>query len=159
VNDSVRATLGFATGRHYFEIKVSSLSATPFSGIGAANKALSLELGFPNDGTSCGYMASGDVSCSATSGPAWSVGGIVGVAVDLNGNAIYFAYNGAWVGGANPAADAGGFPLSITTAYPLANVSSGAVTNDAFKANFGASTFVHAPPAGYTAWCAAPGGG
>lgn len=83
-----------------------------------------------------------------------STGDIIGMAVDLGAQLIWFrvAPAGNWNGSgtANPATGAGGFSISALTPplYPI--ISSGS-TGDIVTANFGGSAFTGAVPAGFTA--------
>lgn len=155
VNDSVRATVGRSSGKRYFEIAILVRGASNYHEHGLATKGLSLEVSPSSDSNGgCGLGVSGKIQCSATTtvlvGASVGQGDVIGVAVDLDQATVYFAKNGTWLAGANPAAGTGGAKLVNGTSpvfYPVANISDG----DRIRANFGLAAFTHTPPAGFQA--------
>ncbi|TMQ24164.1 MAG: hypothetical protein E6J90_08900 [Deltaproteobacteria bacterium] len=154
----VRAVSGASTGKRYWEVTMTAwvgngtgiglatLAAVLFGGAVAGQavvtKAITSFGGIQINGTYSG-VALGSVTD----------GGIVGIAVDLTAGLIWFKYLGSnWnnSGTANPATGVGGISLgalSGTILFPFLGAASSGVTA---TANFGASAFIGAVPAGFT---------
>jgi hypothetical protein len=84
-----------------------------------------------------------DAACTYSSGE------LIGVALDLEDDVIYFSLDGVWQGGADPDAGTGGTPLGSLSGdiYPAASLN----ILDTLSVNFGQADFEHAPPHGFKA--------
>jgi hypothetical protein len=162
-NIGVASLTAFTTGKYYFEIVSQVLvgagghvglksSTNPSFGGTAMQAVLSVVPGAGNDIFSSGVNTGKDAGGTA------AVGGVFGFAVDLTARLGWVRYsNGDWNGeaAANPATGTGGVTLPPTDAVvPAVRFASG-VSTDALTANFGASAFSGAVPAGFTSgWTA-----
>jgi hypothetical protein len=105
-------------------------------------------------------MAVGNITLSNSNMTATGGGGpIIGVAVDLTANRLWFwnptaqRWNGAASGTQNPATGTGGYDISYITGAKFPAWSGFNGTNgDVCLANFGASAFQNALPSGFSSW-------
>lgn len=144
----VNAASGKSSGKYYFEITVvTQTNLNTYVGLGAVGgsaKVYTNVLGAVKIGASSTAIALGAISN----------GTVVGFAVDLSPNLIWFRNGPAasWNGNAsnNPATGVGGvdFTSVAGTQYPVFGCTT---TGQVCTANFGASTFVGAVPSGFTA--------
>ena len=77
---------------------------------------------------------------SAYSGVAWNSGDIIGIAVDLDNNYIYFSRNGSWINSGDPTSGSSG----TNSAFSLGTPSTGFYyfgVNDADNAGSSANTY------------------
>lgn len=120
----------------------------------------------PNGGYGVGYYSNAlnavnaifyqDSALSHVNGIVWGTGAVIGMAIDLDNQRLWFTTNGVdWVGTSgtpNPATNTGGFDISVLLGhncrvYPAVNL----IGAGTYTANFGATSFTHAPPSGFTA--------
>ena len=115
----VKSTLGVSSGKWYIEAKAVSGSASDYQiGIISSQVVGTQELGnYSNDYSY--YGASGDYrnNNSFTSyGNSYTAGDIIGVAIDLNNNKLYFSKNGVFQNSGDPTSGSTGTgAISITT--------------------------------------------
>ena len=114
------STLGMTSGKFYAEFKQGSGGSDSMFGISSTEAtSTSAELGnYPND---YGYYQADGKIWSNNSyvvnpyGATWSAGDIIGVAVDLNNNKLYFSKNGTWQNSGDPTSGSTGTgAVSIT---------------------------------------------
>ena len=114
------STLGMTTGKWYAEFKQGSGGSDSMYGISSTQAtSTSAELGnYPND---YGYYQADGKIWSNNSyvvnpyGATWSAGDIIGVAVDLDNNKLYFSKNGTWQNSGDPTSGSTGTgAVSIT---------------------------------------------
>lgn len=105
----VRSTNDYTTGKWYFEVTVNAASVIGNVGVGVDNNVESLNGAAGQSGSIC-WTGNGSVNYNSTSGAytaaSFTVGDVLGVAVDLVNMAIWFRDNGGnWnnSGSANPA--------------------------------------------------------
>jgi len=145
-----RATLSKDAGKWYWEITQNvAASAYSYHGVATNQATLAGFLGADQYGWSyagTGYKANANSSTSF--GAAFTVGDIVGVAVDIDAGKIWFSKNGVWQAGGNPATGANpAFSnLSGKTLFP--SISLYTNTNQG-TANFGAHSFQYPIPSGF----------
>lgn len=150
----VRAVAGKSAGKWYFETTMANGgSAADVIGLGLAGAVLTTT---GPAGTVVVFPSFINVNASsvlAFSGMANGV--VVGKAIDLDAKLIWFriAPTGNWNNNAanNPATGVGGVNIAVIATgplYPIFQV--GAASGHAATANFGASAFVGAVPAGFT---------
>jgi len=113
------STLANSSGKYYAEFKVTSGANNTFIGISAGVKAVYLGHNLYD----YSYVGSnGQIytnQASTNYGSALSTNDILGVAMDLDNNKLYFSINGTWQNSANPSSGTGGHtivaPSSTTT--------------------------------------------
>jgi hypothetical protein len=145
---TVRATLGKATGKWYWEITFGSPPERDV-GIAKATHALGTYCGGTSDSWGY-YLGDGKVYTGADSGTAYGgtagAGAVISVALDMTNGKVFFAINGTWQSSGNPAAGTNpAFSGLSGTIYPCI----GGGDNGIATANFGASAFAFTPPAGF----------
>jgi len=148
-------TLGMTSGKYYAEIKCVAKSSSQIemiAGITSTSSASTTdELGhFAND---YGYYSNtGEYRNNNTLssyGNSWTQDDIIGIAVDLDNNKLYFSKNGTWQNSGDPTSGATGTgAISITDptstpkgAYFFAVTNWSASSNATFDANFGNGYF------------------
>jgi hypothetical protein len=148
-NIVVRATIGKSSGRWYWEVRADSASYMGATAIGVTTMSTPLDEGLDPGASyrSMGMLVAGagdsDAACTYSSGE------LIGVALDLEDDVIYFSLDGVWQGGADPDAGTGGTPLGSLSGdiYPAASLN----ILDTLSVNFGQADFEHAPPHGFKA--------
>ena len=113
-------TMGFNSGKWYWEVKYDAKSGDTHSKIGIESIMKAYPNGYEAD--SYGYRSSNGKKVNGgtftTYGDSYTVGDIVGVAVDLDNNKIYFSKNGTWQDSGNPASGASGTGAAFTVGTP-----------------------------------------
>jgi hypothetical protein len=161
---SVRSTPGIFGERYYFEVRISTLSGDTQHYVGVGSPAAAIG-NYPGaDANALGYRANGDWETDGFAQPlgtAWAANDVIGVAIDARPAAqgaraqhfrVWFRRNGTWQGSGSP--DSGtGFvkPNAGVTGVANAMIGVNTASANAGTANFGQSTFAHAPPSGYIA--------
>ena len=178
-----RSTIGMSAGKWYMEFKATSIPEHGYFGIcvdGPDDNTTFLTNGGRNDHVEYGYKTSDGNSYTNTGsssyGDTYDDGDIIGVALDLTNNKLYFSKNGTWQNSGDPTSGATGTgAISITAAasngfgeyfFCCADGTSG--TSGTFEANFGSPAFTissgnadangygnfeYAVPSGYLALC------
>ena len=148
------------TGKYYFE---TTFHATRVSNSIGVLRSTGTFTNLVN-GVDCSIVYSGGAiqTNGANTGPgvgAFTAGHIACFAVDLTARKIWICRNGgSWNGVAgNPATGVSGYDIAPTFAVsPALAMSNYPAVNDGWTANFGATAFAHAVPAGFTpGWPAA----
>ena len=144
-----RATIGVSSGKWYWEVEWDATSATsaescigittavlnPYSqciGQGAAN----VSYGYRNDAQK---FSGGSVS---SYGATYTVGDVIGVALDLDAGTLAFYKNGSAQGTAYSSISGTYFP-------GISDVDNNNSRNSTFIANFGQRPFAYTPPTGF----------
>jgi hypothetical protein len=155
--NGVRAVRGNNSGKYYFELTATTwttlndqaglaLSTATFSTAPATTGKATVNGG----GTIFVNGASTGVGIGTVSS-----GTVVGIAVDLTANLIWFriAPAGNWNAGgtANPATGTGGISISAIAGTLYPTFGGGAANSQVGTANFGASAFTGAVPSGFAA--------
>ena len=175
------STIGASTGKWYAEIRIDA-SSQPDVIIGVGSNIeninrLGTYLGTGSDPTSIGYFSAdgekyiNDVSSSY--GNSYGNNDIIGVAMDLDNNKLYFSKNGTWQNSGNPESGAtgtGALSLTANLTYFIGSAHATTTTRTStYSANFGNPTFTgtdqsdgnsrgsfeYAPPSGYLSLCTA----
>lgn len=145
---AVRATIGKATGKWYWEITVDSGTGQSLHGIANASATLAGFLGGDGNGWSYFNATGNYANNGAFSGSAdtWTTGDKIMVALDMDNGKVFFGKNGVWQSSGNPATGANPAFSGLTgTLYPANSYNSaGAATT-----NFGAAGFTYTVPAGF----------
>lgn len=157
INGSGRASsAGQSSGKYYWEYTYVNVSQTTtgagFGSTGAALPINTTQAGATGLGGGGGMFVNG-VSQGSLSTRA--NGDVIGIAVDLTANLIWYriAPSGNWnnSGTANPATGVGGFNISALTKPLVPTFYLSTATGQALTANFGKTAFSGAVPSGFTA--------
>ena len=143
---SLPATLGVSSGKWYYEAKIKSFSTGLHLGIIDYSQV-------PNSNAyayqySRAYMYKDDGNkannnTSSSYGNSFTTGDIIGVAMDLDNNKIYFSKNGTFQNSGDPTSGATGTgsAFDITSGYNYTPVFSTNNTSDQIEFNFGNGRF------------------
>ena len=147
-----KATIGFTQGKWYFECKLTTQSGSQVIGVASENMSSGTTLG--SDANGWGYVIE-DNSLYGANGKSYhnnslssvlqtfANNDILGVAVDMDNQALYFSVNGTFVSSGNPASGAsktGAVFTNLPTSgfvFPCFRSTSSGVVN----ANFGSPAF------------------
>ena len=117
------STLGVSAGKWYMEAKLSAAAGggTRIGVVGRTSTAINEGLGDRQD--EIAHQTNGDLKVNGTTtsswGSTWTVGDIIGIALDLDNNKIYFSKNGTYQASGNPSTAANG--VTITAADSTTN--------------------------------------
>jgi len=123
-----QSTLGASSGKYYAEIKWIEDSNTRYSYIGLYDVD-----GYAQKISGYPYMAdmancyglkdsNGNINSGASStsyGVSYGAGNIIGVAMDLDNNKLYFSKDGVWMNSANPSNGTGGYSITANKTYVI----------------------------------------
>ena len=180
------ATLGVSKGKYYWEVKYDATSGSNYNLIGIAERPTISATDYLGSVTSIAnygyYSDNGKVyakSGTATSyGNSYSAGDIIGVALDLDNNKLYFSKNGTWQNSGDPTSGSTGtgaisidaassttsgfyFPafgdygstINITNSINFGTGYFGQTAVSSAGTNSGIGTFEYNVPSGYKALC------
>jgi len=159
-----RVAVGKTSGKFYFEVTTTTIvtGGGGNTGVGVATTS-STYTGMGTNGTSGAevFVSNGGIYASGVSSGlpgigACTSGNVIGCAIDLDLRRAWFrkAPAGLWNGSAtgNPVLNDSGAIIPAGTIAPICTFDgSGATTGNVFTYNLGASAFVGAVPAGFTA--------
>ena len=144
----VPATLGNSTGKFYWEIKLTTITNWTQNGIVSNigyNALNGTYVGNITNGVAMN-TGGGDIYTAGSSAQAWfgsarSQGQIIGVALDLDNNKIYWSCDGVWGNSSNPSTGSNGYsiPSALTDDKPIFPAAS--VENCVVDYNFGNGYF------------------
>jgi SPRY domain len=136
----VRATIGKASNKWYWEVTDNVSSATFRVGIANSSAGLTTLLG--GDANGWAYSPAGNKVHlgNVVYGATYTIGDIIGIKLDMTAGTIEFLKNNVSQGVA--------FTGLTGTIYPAAG---GSFSTTSSTANFGATTFTYSVPAGYNA--------
>lgn len=153
-NKSIRAKTGKSTGKHYWEVTwVSRSNASWVARIGIANSSSNLEALLAEDANGWAYYANSgnkvNNGSSTAYGSAYTVGDVIGVALDLDNGKLWFSKNGVWQASGDPAAGTNPAYTGLSGTLMPALGHTGAVSgNDVYTINVGPS-FTYSAPSGF----------
>ena len=140
-----QSTLGASSGKYYAEFKLISNSGTWYSYVGIydldgyAQKVS----GYPylSDMANTYGLKDGNgqihTGGSGTSyGVSYGTGNIIGVAMDLDNNKLYFSKDGTWMNSANPSNGTGGYSITADKTYAF-GIQQYAQNSIVWSANYG----------------------
>jgi hypothetical protein len=174
------STLGVSKGKYYVEAKLSAddSNAARIGAVGRPSTATTNGIGDRQDEIM--YQRNGNLKINGTAtsswGSTWTINDIIGIALDLDNNKIYFSKNGTYQASGNPSTGANGQTITAASStidgfYRFGfgdNNSTGSCT---FQYNFGQGffgttavasaqtpddgigVFEYDPPTGYRALC------
>mgnify|MGYP003652010488 CR=1 FL=1 len=143
------STMGVSSGKWYVEAKLISSSYLLFGATG--NVSTGTTQGIGNAAGQVSYSGQDgalrlDGVYTGTWGSTYTAGDIVGVALDLDNNKVYFSKNGVWQVSGDPSAGTGGVTISASSTTLTGNYFFGSSDNDSgasstFSYNFGNGYF------------------
>ena len=144
------ATVGVDSGKWYYEYTVNG-TITNFLGGWADSPNLNWTDAVGNTSRSYGYYNTGNVRNSNNNtsfGATYTVGDVVGCAIDLDSYKIYWSKNGVWQNNAVPAAGTGSI-YTVSSGYQYFPAVSTYDSNSSVTVNFGQNPFRFLPPDGF----------
>ena len=147
------ATLGVSSGKFYWEVKyVAKSGGTDYPQIGITSTQTAANKGIGDNPHDWGQYIDNNTSylrnnsSSSAWGTAFTVGDIVGVALDCTNNKLYLSKNGVFQESGNPSSGSNGISITAPASTPLglyfpAFTFYDGSTNGTFSANFGNGYF------------------
>ena len=159
------STLRMVSGKYYMEVTVDSISSAGLVlGIMGSDRFTATNEFTGRRFDAYGYYSlDGKLfnnydgnSTSFNFGNSYTTNDVIGIAVDLDNDKLYFSKNGTFQNSANPSAGTGGQSIisaKSTTAgfYRFCLTDGGTGSTDIVTANFGQKSFIHTPPTGFSA--------
>ena len=143
---SVFSTFAVSKGKWYFETKIGSVGGNyPTIGIYNADGHLTAADYFTVNANGYGYNSNGSIyhnNSAAVSGQAtWTTGDIIGVALDVDNDKVYFSKNGSYINSANPSSGSNGQSITADSTWYFAAHSNDGGTDPVQNYNFGDGFF------------------
>jgi len=147
------ATLGVSSGKWYWEVKyVAKSGGNDYPQIGITSTQTAVNKGVGDNANDWGYYQSNATSKlrnnnSGTNwGTSYTVGDIIGVALDCTNSKLYFSKNGVWQESGDPSAGSNGISITAPASTPLGRYFPSFTYydgsyNGTFSANFGNGFF------------------
>ena len=152
-------TLAASSGKWYYEVTAST--AAGMIGMVASSWTVNLNSAlWYNNAAGYGYYGvSGNRfnnGSNSAYGSSWSNGDVIGVAMDLDNGAIYFAVNNTWQNSGDPtsgssATGAAFSGIAANEFTPVVYAQDATAGDFPVTVNFGQRDFAHTPPTGYKA--------
>ena len=160
----VFGTFGARSGKWYAEI--TTRSSTNAAGVANIAYLDSDGTSNPYGGyavTSIIYTSRGEVRTNngnQSGGPTYGNGVVIGIALDLDNNKVYFAKNNTYINSGNPSAGSNGYtlgsmPTGKTGDFVFTAGVDGATDNSNISLNCGQRAFSYTPPTGFEKLCTA----
>ena len=147
------STIGISSGKWYWEVKITS-SGSNKEFVGIADKVSTASDFSPYSGNSqiisyygfTGDSKAGSTTTNSSWGDTFTTGDIIGVALDLDNDKIYFSKNGTFQNSGDPTSGPTGtgalsVPTSPADGHWFAQFSNITNTGSTFEINFGNPTF------------------
>jgi hypothetical protein len=154
------STLGVSSGKWYWEVEYDALSGgSDVAYVGVLSQfATNSTTSLGTNANDYGYYVNGNYYNNNTGtayGTTYTIGDIIGVALDLDNNKLYFSKNGTWQNSGDPESGATGTgaisitnPTSTTNGAYFPSICDGSSSaNATFKTNFGNGYFGTTPVA------------
>ena len=141
------STFGLSQGKWYLEIKIVSGSSHTTGIVDRSPTASQQDLSAQSFSSQYGVNGTAYVNgSSSASYSTFTNGDIIGIALDLDNNKLYYSKNGTFQGSSNPSAGSGGLSITDPTSvqngvYFIAVGDSGTSGNPVSEVNFGSPTF------------------
>ena len=147
----VMSTLGVSKGKWYWETKVIALAGN-YSMIGIAGAQATASTQFlSNNANEYAYSSQGNLyyqGGSTGTYASYTVGDIIGVAMDLDNNRLFFSKNGTWQNSADPTTSTGAYTITAPALTSLGNYfpaitywDDNVSSNGTYEVNFGNGYF------------------
>lgn len=167
-NGAVSSSIAFSSGKWYAEFTIAGTDGSQRIGIATITSTVfgTSEVPFGGVSTSYAYQADGtkDNNSSAAYGSTFTNTDVIGVAVDMDSNKIWWAKNGVWQASGDPAA---GTNSAFTVTAGVYVIGYSGESSAACNANFGQAPlnasasydsasggyFRYTPPTGFKALC------
>ena len=144
------STLGVSAGKWYMEAKLSAAASggSRIGVVGRTSTAINEGLGDRQD--EIAHQTNGDLKVNGTTtsswGSTWTVGDIIGIALDLDNNKIYFSKNGTYQASGNPSTAANGVTITAADSttdgvYRFGFGDNNSTGTSTFQYNFGSGFF------------------
>ena len=144
------STLGVSAGKWYVEAKLSAADSggTRIGGTGRTSTGSNNNLG--DRASEFMYQTNGDLKISNTTtsswGSSWTTNDIIGIALDLDNNKVYFSKNGTFQASGNPSTGSNGQTITAASSTSDGVYRFGFSDNDSggtatFQYNFGSGFF------------------
>jgi len=141
----LRSATGKSAGQWYFEVTVGTAVTFGTTGIAKAATSTATWVGGDADSYGIGPVHTYTNGSSNSTDQTVLDGSVVGVAVDLDAGYIWWAVDGAWINGGDPAAGTSPRYTGLSgTYFPASSPGAAAHTINA--------TFTYAPPSGFAPW-------
>jgi hypothetical protein len=136
-NESGTVTFGASSGKYYME----------FTSVNLAQRQQIIVYSTDDYRSDTGAVTtSSDGGGNATDRVSWTTGDVIGIAVDIDSNKVWFHKNGDWFGTSNPSTPTGGDTLNAFTGVGVRQ-DSGSTGNAIISFNAGQQPFKYDPPA------------
>jgi len=170
----VYSTQAVSSGKWYFEMKIADSDTDSSMGIHSPDNYSSDTTTNPYGGyatTSCIYTSRGAVRINDGNNQGhgtWSQNDIIGCALDIDNDKVYFHKNGTYIQSGDPAGNSGGQAIPSNTTYGFTVGADAASDSGIIQVNFGNpihtissgnadangyGNFEYAPPSGFFALC------
>ena len=169
----VYSTQAVSSGKWYFEMKIADSDTDSVMGIHSPDNYSSDTTTNPYGGyatTSCIYTSRGAVRINDgnnTGHGTWSQNDIIGCALDIDNDKVYFHKNGTYIQSGDPAGNSGGQAIPSNTTYGFTVGADAASDSGIMQVNFGNpihtissgntdgdyGNFEYAAPSGFYALC------
>ena len=144
----VLATMGVSTGKWYWEVKATNLPST-YGTIGICPTSPTATGNFISSrANEYMYYSAGNLYYNGGSTgtyASYTTGDIIGVAMDLDNNRLFFSKNGTWQNSADPTTSTGAYtitaPASTDSGFYFPAVGYWDTGNGTFECNFGQGYF------------------
>ena len=146
------STIGASSGKWYWEQKITNFTGVDPHYIGIVSEDQMNSSNIDQASTSRGYFytatgAKRTNNAQVSYGDSWTTGDIVGVAMDLDNNKLYFSKNGTWQNSGDPTSGATGTgsAFDITSGYVYLASTSTYYSGNTYQMNFGNGYFGTTP--------------
>ena len=146
----IPSTLAVSSGKWYVEVKCNVVGGDyPQVGIFDTDVAFDSETYIGSTANGYGLSSTGHIwnsnSQQVNTGTTWTTGDILGIALDLTNDKIYWHKNGTYVsngtGTGNPSTGTNGYSITADKTWYFTNSSNGAGGSPSFSFNFGSGYF------------------
>jgi len=142
------STIGASSGKWYWEQKITNFTGVDPHYIGIVSEDQMSSSNIDQASTTRGYFytatgAKRTNNAQVSYGDSWTTGDIVGVAMDLDNNKLYFSKNGVWQNSGDPTSGATGTgsAFDITSGYVYLASTSTYYSSNTYQMNFGNGFF------------------
>jgi hypothetical protein len=142
------STIGASSGKWYWEQKITNFTGADPHYIGIASEDQMSSSNIEQASTTRGFFytksgAKRTNNAQVSYGDSWTTGDIVGVAMDLDNNKLYFSKNGVWQNSGDPTSGATGTgsAFDITSGYVYLASTSTYYSSNTYQMNFGNGYF------------------